>query len=222
PRRRASIARQKQLAYARGAHARPVAPARCQHVDDKAIAFSSLAQLFDVALGTTAEVKVGTDDDAPDVARPFHSIYELVGREPRECVVEPEDHDRIGARFAQQSYAVMYVGERGRGGARREYLDWQRVERRRDRGGLLVPRAAPEMSDERAVPEMHAVEDPDRQVNGSLWPAAEVRERFDRPRLVGRTHSGRRRFADGVERDWHRRGGRLRQKHGRRFANRAR
>src|SRR5438132_3798387 len=116
----------------------------------------------------------------------------------------------------------MYVGERGGRGARREYLDWQRVERRRDRGGLLVPRAAPEMSDERAVPEMHAVEDPDRQVDGSLGPAGEVRERFSRPRLVGRTHSGRRRLADGVERDWHRRGGRLRQKRGRRFANRAR
>jgi hypothetical protein len=53
------------------------------------------------------------------------------------------------------------------------------------------------------MPEMNAVEDPDREMDGALGPILEVRERFDMPRLVGRTHSGRRGFGDRLERDRH-------------------
>src|SRR5712691_650334 len=86
------IARQQKIANSGGAHDRPVDLDRRHHVHDKPIALPSLAQLFDVALGTAAEVKVRTDNDPPNIARPLDPIHELVGGELRECVVEPEDH----------------------------------------------------------------------------------------------------------------------------------
>jgi hypothetical protein len=53
-------------------------------------------------------------------------------------------------------------------------LDRQWIERRGDRRGVLRFRAAHEVRDESAVTEMHAVEDPDREVDRTFRPAGEV------------------------------------------------
>src|SRR5207237_8621044 len=162
------------LAIAGGADARADDLDRCHHVHDEPIALAPFAELFNIALGAAAEVKVGTDDDAPDVARPLHSIHELVCGEPRESIVELEDHDRIRSGFAQQLYSIADIGKsRGRR-AGREHLDGERVERRRDRSCAGLCRPTSELTYECAVSEMHAVEYADRQMDRPLRPRAQV------------------------------------------------
>src|SRR5439155_23958199 len=76
-RRGLHIASEQHIANTGGADDRAVDLDRRDDVDDESIAPAPFAELFNIALGAAAEGKVGTDGDAPDGARPLHSIHQL-------------------------------------------------------------------------------------------------------------------------------------------------
>ncbi len=84
----------------------------------------------------------------------------------------------MGPGVFEERRALGRVGERRLRWILREDLRRQRVEGRGDRRRARGPRIADEAADERLVPEVHAVEHADREMQRAARPAGEVVEDY--------------------------------------------